>query len=331
MVRARFAPAPHDLPRSQPRFAVARPLLLPARMPHNANVRAPRPTLGGGLVIIGVVVGMYACHAAPGGGAGTGTGGAGTTGHAGTTGGGGTTGVGGKAGDGGGGTGGSAGTGGNAGMGGAGGMCTGAGGSYSEVAMAPCGPMSTCDGNMRVQYQYCDQRACSGTWMVYQKYACPDGSTCGGGKCLTHVGPPAKTCSVATDCGLPPTVCVADEQLIFSDPSCDDGQCHWTQIVDNCGSDRGYQAHCSAGMCYSPVVLTGGPFPTNPYPDPMQPPPAPAQTCAATADCTQPATACFHDSVVSYVHGVCRAGTCSWEVNLDECAAGCGDGACVTP
>jgi hypothetical protein len=146
------------------------------------------------------------------------------------------------------------------------------------------------------------------------------------------VGPPAKACSVATDCALPPTVCVGDrEQLIFSDPSCDDGQCHWKEIVDSCGSTSLGTVTCLGGTCYAPMVTTGGPLPPTPVPDSMQPPPAPDQACTATADCTPPPPACFYDSIVSYVHGVCRAGACGWDVNLDECAGVCSGGVCTTP
>jgi hypothetical protein len=78
-------------------------------------------------------------------------------------------------------------------------------------------------------------------------------------------------------------------------------------------------------------MLTRGPVTPTPTPDGMQPPPAPEHACSVTTDCPQPPPDCFWDSVVSYVHGVCRAGMCSWEVNLDQCAGTCSAGACVGP
>ena len=168
-----------------------------------------------------------------------------------------------------------------------------------------------CDGNSITKFVYCDDAACTGPAKVWKQVPCADGTTCGGGKCLTHVTPPEKACSVVTDCGLPPTVCVgANEQLIFSDPTCDDGQCHWTQIVDTCGSS-GVAWYCSGGTCYDPGMQTRGPITPTPSPDAMQPPPAPAHACATAVDCPQPPPACFRDSVVSYVHGVCRDSACS--------------------
>jgi hypothetical protein len=269
-------------------------------------MRVGRYAPGVGLVLVGVVF-VFSCQSGPGGAASAGTGGAASAGTGGAA---------------------SAGTGGaaSAGTGGAAGACSPNGmGGFGRI---PCGPGPTCDGNAVASREYSDNCACAGPSVITGREECPDGTTCGGGRCLTNAGPPVKACAIATDCGLPPTVCVGlDEQLIFSDPSCDDGHCHWKQIVDTCGSVGGLR--CAAGTCYDPGMLTRGPVTPTPSPDPFQPPPAPEHACAATADCPQPPPTCFHSSVVSYVHGVCRAGACSWEVDLDECAATCSGAVCV--
>ena len=235
------------------------------------------------------------------------------------------------------GSGGDAAIGGMAGLGGgdATGGSSGSGGTGAcraiDFGTPRCGPASTCDGTELVHFQYCNVQACSGPSTEWKRTACPDGTACGGGKCLTHVSPPAKTCSIATDCGLPSTVCVgASKQLIFSDPSCDDGQCHWKEIVNLCGAAF-IAWECLAGTCSDPGALTRGPYPPMPSPDPMQPAAAPEQACTTTADCTQPQPGCFQDSVVSYVNGVCRTGSCRWELDLSQCPGTCSGGVCVAP
>jgi len=298
-------------------------------------MRAGWSTLVTGFVGVGVVF-AFSCSSSPGSGGNPGKGGAsGTTGVAGTSGDAGESGTTGEA-D----TSGEAGTSdlsGIAGTTGTGGGTGGKGGTGGSACVpnsqwgvyrTPCGPAPTCEGNSIASLAYCDETTCSGPTVIWQRTSC-GAMTCGGGKCLTHAAPPAKTCSIATDCGLPPTVCIgATEQLIFSDPTCDDGQCHWQQIVDTCGG-FGISFLCRDGTCYDPGMLTRGPVTPTPSPDAMQPPPAPAHACSATADCPQPPSSCFRDSVVSYVHGVCRAGACSWEIDLNQCAGTCGNGVCV--
>jgi hypothetical protein len=287
-------------------------------------MRTGRSALSIGLALVGLALAV-ACSpsSTPLDGATGGTGGvAGTTGVAGVAG-----------------TTGDAGTSGLGGMSGKGGDTAGTGGSTAcnagiggNVGRTLCGPVPTCEGNSVASLAYCDQAACSGPTLVWQRTPCGD-MTCSGGKCLTNAVAPAKTCSIATDCGLPPTVCIGNtRQMIFSDPSCDDGQCHWKQIVDTCGTYSGTTFLCTAGTCYDPGMLTRGPVTPTPSPDPMQPPPAPAHACGAATDCPQPTPTCFYDSVVSYVHGTCRAGMCSWEIDLNECGGTCGDGGvCVGP
>ena len=118
--------------------------------------------------------------------------------------------------------------------------------------------------------------------------------------------------------------------MIFSDPTCDEGQCHWKQLIDACGSS-GIRLQCASGQCYDPGMNTRGPVVPMPTEDPMQPSAPPAQSCAKAADCTQPAPTCYSDSsfrssAVSYVNPACRAGACVWETSLAECRVSCGDG-----
>ena len=56
---------------------------------------------------------------------------------------------------------------------------------------------------------------------------------------------------------------------------------------------------------------------------------APTGAETTKADCPQPQTACYDDSVISYVDGVCRAGACNWSIQLDQCPAWCKAGACA--
>jgi len=166
--------------------------------------------------------------------------------------------------------------------------------------------------------------------MQVQKSPCLEGAVCNAGACLTRVAPPAKSCSVATDCGLPPTVCVESaDQMVYSDPSCDSGQCHWKQTVLECG-DWGAYCDPSNGTCQVMVPMETaappGPNPQSPLDPPIVPP---AQSCTAAADCTQPAPTCFSASVVTYGNPSCEAGACVWEMSLSQCPKACFDGACA--
>jgi hypothetical protein len=139
---------------------------------------------------------------------------------------------------------------------------------------------------------------------------------------------PAKSCTKPTDCELPASICVgAGEQMVFSDPTCDEGQCHWKQIVNTCGGVPGLK--CSGGQCYDAGMQTRGPITPMPMPVATQPPTPPAHACAKAADCPTPAAACYGNWSVTYVAPSCHASACAWEVNLTECAKTCDAGACA--
>jgi hypothetical protein len=254
------------------------------------------------------------------GGAVAGTGGAGTTGASGATGVGGMSGVSGS------------GDGGNTG-GGDGGVpaCHYYNGQAGSWGGPPCGVQS-CDGNTVVLHPYCN--ACSGpTAPESIRTPCDPADTCVQGFCLAHSMTPTKACTVPTDCTLPASLCVGQsQQMVFSDPTCDEGQCHWKQIVNDC--NNGFpQLACSGGTCFDPGMMTRGPVTPMPTAAKDQPPAPPAHSCTKAADCPSPPRGCWGASEeVTYVNPACRAGACAWEINLSECTGGCGDGgACATP
>jgi hypothetical protein len=207
-----------------------------------------------------------------------------------------------------------------------GGLTTGESGSGGS-----CGLFDTCDGNDVVVQTLSNAPNCSQPFVTLSRTPCPTGQVCFEGSCLPPVAAPTMACSSATDCTLPPSVCVEESRLmVFSDPTCDQGQCHWKQIVDDCNPNFGIRCH--NGQCYDPGMMTRGPITPMPTEAPGQPPPPPAQSCAKTADCAQPAPGCFSYSTVTYVNPACRAGTCVWEYDLTVCTNGCGDGGtCATP
>ena len=214
---------------------------------------------------------------------------------------------------------------------GTGGQGTGGAPAFCNGSPCPVGP-STCDGNTVVTPVLpCDPTTlrCVGAVQM-QMTPCLEGAVCNAGACLTRVAPPAKACAVATDCGLPPTVCVESaDQIVYSDPSCNNGQCHWKQTVLECGN---WGAYCDPanGSCQVNVPMeTAAPPGPNPQ-SPLDPPIVPAaQTCTTAADCTQPAPTCFSASVVTYVSPTCQAGSCVWEMSLSQCAKACFQGACA--
>ena len=100
------------------------------------------------------------------------------------------------------------------------------------------------------------------------------------------VGPPTQTCTTAVECGVPSPVCVgSDNQMLFSDPRCDEGQCHWAQVVLECS---GGACDGPSGQCFQPIVggaETAAPSPPVPMLSDQQPPgPPPAQACTRAAD-----------------------------------------------
>jgi hypothetical protein len=207
------------------------------------------------------------------------------------------------------------------------------------------------EGGPRPQYcylpdGYCElERHCSGDTIVREQVAClsngaagsstsgtcgdgpaqtvmipcAQGLHCSAGLCLTHAAPPTKTCVAGTDCGLPPSTCAERDLVIFTNPSCQDGQCHWNEIVEACG---GASPGCDAasGHCLNPPFMQTavGP-PPNPMPDPQQPAPPPAQSCSKAADCVAPAPTCYRASTVAYVNPACEAGSCVFALDISEC------------
>jgi hypothetical protein len=231
---------------------------------------------------------------------------------------------------------------GGAGAGGTAGEGCGATGFAGFGSLGGCGPDPICDGKVVVQQAYCDQFKCWGAVATVTRTACADGTACDAGRCVTRAFAPSKTCSSPLDCGLPRPVCVgATEQMTFSDPTCDEGQCHWKQIIDACGSFMFGEFLCdrdgkslNRGQCYDPGgdVKRTGLFTPMPTADPIQLPAPPAQTCSKASDCAQPPTACFKDSVVSYVNPACQVGACDWEVDLSQCGTSCAEGGvCAAP
>jgi hypothetical protein len=202
---------------------------------------------------------------------------------------------------------------------------------------------SICDGNARVQQlmpctpldggaigQGIREGTCGSPYT--SRLDCPNGSVCSGGDCLTRVAAPMRSCLMASDCFEPPRGCVGVyDQIIFSDPTCDDGQCHWKETIDTCFSnmcDWCMHGHCdlASGQC---VPYAGGPASQMiAVPQPATPA---AQTCSKSIECTQPPPTCLDDSIVSYVQPACRASACAWEMALSQCAASetCVGGACV--
>jgi hypothetical protein len=215
--------------------------------------------------------------------------------------------------------------------GGAGQPCAvAAGGFAGGFTGPPCGP-TTCDGDTVVQTPYCDQATCTGPLSAPTRTPCGSGFACVGGTCLTRAAAPTMACSTPTDCTLPASTCVVSsslsELMIFSDPTCDEGQCHWKQIIDTCASsDEAGFFRCADGQCYDPGMLTRGPIPTMLTPDSIQPPAPPAQACAKASDCLSPSPTCYRDSAVTYVNPACHGGACSWEATITECSGACGDG-----
>jgi hypothetical protein len=219
----------------------------------------------------------------------------------------------------------------------------------------PAGTGQTCSPSS----QYCEtDRHCSGDTIVSERVACvltgpigapgtsgrcadgpaemvmtpcAEGQHCSNGLCLTRAAPPAKTCVSASDCGLPPSACAERDLVIFTDPSCDAGQCHWRQIIESCG---GASPGCNvaSGQCANPVaMMTAAGPPPDPMPDPEQPAAAPEQACAQVSDCIAPAATCYRASTVSYVNPACEAGSCVFGLDIAECpypAHACQDGIC---
>jgi hypothetical protein len=208
---------------------------------------------------------------------------------------------------------------------------------------------SICDSNTRVQQlMQCTPvdggRTGQGIWdgtcgaPYTSRVDCPNGGPCSGGECLTRAVPPARSCSMVSDCPLPSSICVGSlTQMVFADPTCDEGQCHWKQIVNNCDSymcDWCQNSYCEivSGQC----VPKGLGASSSPVAASAQPPNPTVQTCSKAGECTQPPTSCFYDfgdSVVSYVQPACRTGSCVWEIALSQCAASetCVGGACIAP
>ena len=193
------------------------------------------------------------------------------------------------------------------------------------LARTPCGPPATCDNNSVVHYAYCAPDRLLGAVRGRGARGVSADVTCGGAGEVPDERGAAKQDVRDRDRLRPSAHCLCRHHgaADFSDPSCDDGECHWKQIVDTCGSELGTVFTCSAGTCFDPGMLTRRPITPTPTPDPMQPPAAPEHSCSVTADCPQPSRACFYDSLVTYVRGTCRAGACSWEINLSQCGYIC--------
>jgi hypothetical protein len=155
---------------------------------------------------------------------------------------------------------------------------------------------------------------------------CPYG--CGADHCLGQAPRPEKTCTTAADCALPASVCVGDhEQMVFTDPTCDDGACRWKQLVNVCGP-VGYGIRCKSGQCYDPGMQTRtGMMPVISV-DPVQPPDPPAHACTKAADCPAPPPSCFNNWTVEYAAPACHDGACAWPVSLAECRFACSEGVC---
>jgi hypothetical protein len=161
---------------------------------------------------------------------------------------------------------------------------------------------------------------------------CPTGQHCSAGLCLTHAAAPTTACESASDCGLPPSTCAERDLVIFTDPSCDGGQCRWKELIESCG---GASPGCDAasGQCaFPPVFMTASGAPPNPMPDLSQPEAAPEQSCAQASDCAAPAPSCYRASTVNYVNPSCEAGSCVFSLDISECPYpnhACQAGACL--
>ncbi len=236
-----------------------------------------------------------------------------------------------------------------AGMAGAGGMA-GTGGALGACNAVPglmfgpnglpigCGPPISCVGNSVVRAYYCDQTSCIGPSAVHQATACGASATCVGNKCFTRNLTPKLGCTSAVDCSLPQSVCAGPELMSFSDPTCDEGECHWKQLLNICAVEGRGNVGCTEGRCNVVAMQTSGGLIGMPSVDPMQPPMPPAQACTKAVDCPQPPPICFRplisgflpsDFGVSYVNPACLAGACVWQLDLTECSASCTAGACA--
>jgi hypothetical protein len=202
----------------------------------------------------------------------------------------------------------------------------------------PSSPAS-CTGNTLVwQAQACDlaTNTCQGPAKNLSE-VCAGGSVCTAGQCLARAAAPVEPCTVATDCGLPASVCAgAAAQMTFSDPACDDGQCHYKQILVDCaksgsGEDTAGFCNVASGNCDFIAPMETAVFPPQPGPYATQPSPPPAQACAAVTDCQAPPVTCFQDSVLTYANPACVTGSCVWELALAQCVHGCAAGACASP
>jgi hypothetical protein len=215
--------------------------------------------------------------------------------------------------------------------GGASGRGGGSGGdSGGGSAGYSCPQNWVCDGNAAVLQTSSDPPTCSIPTVTSHRIECGADEVCFSGDCVPPTRAPTKTCAGVTDCALPATLCVVSgAQMVFSDPTCDEGQCHWKQTIYECIGE-GFLLPCVNGQCVDGGMLTRGPVTPMPLEEATQPAQPPGQACMAAPDCSQPAPGCFGYSLLTYVSPSCQAGACVWELNLTPCDKGCSGGKCLS-